>query len=138
MLPQYLTIPDIYLRDTLSLPNLFVSFRMPCRCISGLMVMRNRTCVNSATEASGRKALWCDISAITPGKSLSNAQSAAGALPSMGHSIGICVLKVGDLQRSEQYVDLVLSVPPAPYTQCAFYSRQAAATRTIQVSSRVR
>lgn len=86
-------------------PKLIFSFflRMPCRCIRGLTGMRNLMCVSTAWEASGRKDLWCDTSATTPAKSLSSAQSAIVASPSMGLLIGTCALKVSLLERENSY-----------------------------------
>lgn len=84
-----------------SLTYLFVFLRMPCRCIRGPMATRNLMCVSIAQEASGRKVLWCDISAITPERSLSSVQSAIGALLNMGLLIGICALKVSMMERQQ-------------------------------------
>lgn len=70
--------------------------------------MKDRTCASSASEASERKALWCDTSAITPERSLSSAQSADEASPSTGLSVDTGDLKVAMMQMCQSVQNLCM------------------------------
>lgn len=79
----------------------FILLRMPYKFTNGLILKKDLMCASSATEASERKALWCDTSAITPERSRSSAQSADEASPSTGLSVDTGDLKVAMMQTCQ-------------------------------------
>lgn len=73
------------------------------------METRNPTYASTASEDSGRRALWYDTFAITQERSLSSALNVGGALLSTGLSVGMCVLKVRMARFKKKYIYINLN-----------------------------